>query len=202
MLLDHAALAFGLFRQLAITRFASCSLLVFPAPIPVYECLLSAYDAIHTDGIEREAVSSLCLQLLVSKSAMLQDYFGIDINGDGSLVSIPDLLPGYTPCLHELPLFLWQLSQLPNWDEEEQCFGGISNCLGAFYAALPDEATIDASSSSYEERILGPKGQEILEQTFLPAIRQLLIPDRTYESLGIVSTLASLEQLYKIFERC
>jgi DNA mismatch repair protein MLH1 len=40
---------------------------------------------------------------------MLRDYFSIEIDDDGNLVSIPLLLKGYVPCLGKIPAFLLRL---------------------------------------------------------------------------------------------
>jgi hypothetical protein len=57
--------------------------------------------------------NALCCQiiekLLLDKRVMLRDYFSVDINDEGELVSIPMLLKGYSPCLGKLPSFLLRL---------------------------------------------------------------------------------------------
>lgn len=40
---------------------------------------------------------------------MLRDYFSLDINDEGELVSLPLLLKGYTPSMGKLPSFLLRL---------------------------------------------------------------------------------------------
>lgn len=40
---------------------------------------------------------------------MLRDYFSLEINDNGELVSIPLLLKGYMPCLGKLPGFLLRM---------------------------------------------------------------------------------------------
>jgi DNA mismatch repair protein MLH1 len=144
---------------------------------------------------------------LLKMSHMLRDYFRISINTDGQLTSLPELLHGYTPLAEELPAFLWRLSEV-SCDDERKCFDEIANVLGAFYSALPyelDASTAHESSNAslqYEERRLGIKGEETLLQVFMPAVKQLLIAPKDLEEMGFLHTLASLEQLYKVFERC
>jgi hypothetical protein len=48
-------------------------------------------------------------QVLMDKRVMLRDYFSLEINDDGGLVSIPLLLKGYSPPLGKLPMFLLRL---------------------------------------------------------------------------------------------
>lgn len=47
--------------------------------------------------------------LLLDKRTMLKDYFSLEINDAGELVTIPLLLKGYMPCLGKLPSFLLRL---------------------------------------------------------------------------------------------
>lgn len=60
--------------------------------------------------------------LLVSKAAMLGEYFSIDISPDGALIAIPELLPHYVPALVELPLFLLKLASDVSRTERRQLF--------------------------------------------------------------------------------
>lgn len=132
---------------------------------------------------------------------MLQEYFSICIDEEGNLVGLPELLKGYLPLLEEAPMFLWRLASLQQWNDEYACFDSIAHTLGLFYAALPVEGTLSETLHP-EERLLGPQGEATVVNTFLPAIRQLVISSNDYDDMSISVQLASLEQLYKIFERC
>lgn len=44
-----------------------------------------------------------------SKAEMLLEYFMIEIDSDGRIVSLPLLLESYTPNLDKLPLFILRL---------------------------------------------------------------------------------------------
>jgi hypothetical protein len=50
------------------------------------------------------------MALLVEKAPMLDEYFRISLNDRGELVSLPDLLEGYTPSPEALPTFLLRLA--------------------------------------------------------------------------------------------
>lgn len=57
-----------------------------------------------------EQLATNGLAVLVEKGPMLDEYFKVGITEDGMLVSLPDLLPGYTPSPEAIPLFLLRLA--------------------------------------------------------------------------------------------
>ena len=57
---------------------------------------------------------------------MLDDYFSLEIDNDGNLLSIPELLEGYVPFFGGLPIFLLRLATEVNWDDEEMCFKNLA----------------------------------------------------------------------------
>ena len=72
---------------------------------------------------------------------MLDEYYRISFDpsadeGRGALVSLPDLLPHFTPSPAGLPLFLLRLATEVNWEEEQVCFEGVATELGLFYSDL------------------------------------------------------------------
>jgi DNA mismatch repair protein MLH1 len=203
ILLDHAALSYGLFRQLSLRRFGVAPMITFKNSLDVREALEVVYDVLHgKDTVDKVEVIHAKTSLLCDKAMMLLEYFSIHIDEEGQLIGLPELLPAYTPLPDELPMFLWRLSSIP-WDGEYECFEAIFSEIGLLYCVLPDEMDGDELEPiTREERKLGPIGENILVNTFLPAIRHLLITSADYEDIGIVTQLASLEQLYKIFERC
>ena len=207
MLLDHAALAFSLFRQLALRRFACCPPITLDPPVDIKDYLSAAIQAAaDEDNLSSQALATevdSAYAVLAHHAPMLQAYFSIYIDASrGQLTGLPELLRGYHPLLEELPMFLWRLATQVSFKDEVECFDAIANKLAYYYAALPDESSASQIETPREERRLGPVGTDTVEQVFMPAVKQLLWSSRDYEELGIVSNLASLEQLYKIFERC
>jgi DNA mismatch repair protein MLH1 len=86
---------------------------------------------------------------------MLDEYFRIGFDtaadeGHGALISLPDLLPSYTPSPAALPLFLLRLATEVDWEEEQPCFEGVATELGLFYSDL---------SVHYEEGVEEEKGK-------------------------------------------
>ena len=57
---------------------------------------------------------------------MLDDYFSLEIDEEGNLHSIPDLLEGYVPFFGGLPIFLLRLATEVDWDDEQTCFENLA----------------------------------------------------------------------------
>ena len=60
---------------------------------------------------------------------MLDDYFCLEIDEEGNLLSIPQLLDGYIPHFGGLPIFLLRLATEVDWEDEEACFGNVAEEL-------------------------------------------------------------------------
>ena len=56
------------------------------------------------------SLSQHVVEFLKTKSDMLLEYFSLEIDGDGHIVSLPLLLESYTPNLDKLPLFILRLA--------------------------------------------------------------------------------------------
>lgn len=200
-MLDHAALAYSLFRQLSIRRFGTCPVVRIEPDVDLLAYLRASYEAfVSSEDVEqRDDDARRRTELLVSKGPMLREYFSICVSEDGKLQGLPELLRGYRALDEELPHFLWNLSSIREWDSEQRCFGEVARVLGLYYSALPVEEEV---AGALEQRVLGPRGDDIVKNVILPAVKQLLVVPNDLEDIGVITQLASLEQLYKIFERC
>ena len=117
-----------------------------------------------------------------------------------------------------------------DWEDEQCCFEGIACELGWLYALLPpdldDGAEVDvdadddargggkgggdAASDAAAAAVLAraratsvsPAADAMLRHTLFPAFRRLLMPPREFATERTVVQLASLDRLYRVFERC
>ena len=151
---------------------------------------------------------------------------------DASLVGIPEILPYYTPPLLAIPLFLHDLCTTVDWTNEERCLHGVARSLANWYRIQPgmyidaeteaeaetngkaeveakDEhaaegigvAAVVGGGASVEDEL--PRAVRwCIEHSLFPACRRPFHPPRHWLSDGTLTQLASLENLYKIFERC
>ena len=88
---------------------------------------------------------------------MLDEYFGMKVDEDGNLSTLPLLLREFTislkmqfvllittyylgcaekfePDVNDMPLFVWRLMTEVNWRDEKECFWGICSEIAKFYA--------------------------------------------------------------------
>ena len=86
----------------------------------------------ESDG-EKEDLADGVVSLLVDKKDMLNDYFSLEIDDNGQILSIPMLLEGYVPDLNHFPMFVLRVATNVDWDEEESCFDTFCKELATFY---------------------------------------------------------------------
>ena len=146
---------------------------------------------------------------LAEKRGLLLDYFSIDISEDGSLLhALPALLVGHTPCPLYLPTFLLRLATAVDWDDEKSCFHDISMELSILYSRFELVIDVESLEEPAAERSCGlalsASAKVALQNLFVPAFKQLLIPPRSVvsDSTTSIVEVTRLEKLYKVFERC
>lgn len=127
---------------------------------------------------------------------MLEEYFSFTLTDNGELTSLPLLLHGYTPDLSKLPLFLMRLGPQVCWTKERECFESFLRELAYFYAAANpiDDAKGNEESSERAERWQ-------IEHTIFPCMRRYLQAPKSLLERDVVQ-VASLPDLYRVFERC
>ena len=147
---------------------------------------------------------------------MLSEYFCLAITDEGLVQTLPLILKGYTPNLDKLPLLLMRLgpqvksvapppqisadlllcSQV-DWTEEERCFESILRELAYFYIPGP----LDGTPATPEETEESKAERWQIEHILFPAMRKYLIPPKSLLERDVVQ-VASLPDLYRVFERC
>jgi DNA mismatch repair protein MLH1 len=147
---------------------------------------------------------------------MLSEYFCLTITDEGLVQTLPLILRGYTPNLDKLPLLLMRLGPqvesvallhkhplnfLPyfqvDWTDEERCFESILRELAYFYIPGP----LDGTPASPEETEESKAERWQIEHILFPAMRKYLVPPKSLLERDVVQ-VASLPDLYRVFERC
>jgi DNA mismatch repair protein MLH1 len=142
----------------------------------------------------------------------------MDITVNGLVESIPRLLRRYTPDLDRLPLFLMRLGPevccvpVPshgetmlnrvmqvNWTDEAECFRTFMRELAYFYipGPLPSEAPQVNDLELDTEKLERWQIQHVL----FPAMRKYFVAPKKVLDADVVQ-VASLPDLYRVFERC
>lgn len=77
------------------------------------------------DG-SKEEVAPLVQQLLMDKADLLKECFGVEVDSEGHVCALPQLIEGHSPDLDRLPYFVLQLARDVDWEEEKACFRGLA----------------------------------------------------------------------------
>jgi DNA mismatch repair protein MLH1 len=134
---------------------------------------------------------------VLSKRELIKEYFNMDITAAGAVASIPLLLRRYTPDLGRLPLFLMRLGPQVDWTNEANCFRTLMRELAYFYipGPLPAESAVEADLDA--TRLERWQIQHVL----FPAMRKYFVAPKKVLDADVVQ-VASLPDLYRVFERC
>ncbi|XP_031503809.1 DNA mismatch repair protein MLH1 isoform X2 [Nymphaea colorata] len=203
-----------------------------PAPLPQLmlmeledQELASACQ--ESDG-EKDKIVKMNTELLKQKSEMLMEYFCLEIDQAGNLSKLPVIIDQYTPDMDRLPQFVWRLSNDVDWDDERNCFQSVAAVLADFYAMHPpllpnpsgeglqfykknlERSGQDdcLSSDVINEELVGvaetawSQREWTIQHVLFPSMRLFLKPNNQMATDGTFVQIATLEKLYRVFERC
>ncbi|KDQ10268.1 hypothetical protein BOTBODRAFT_36380 [Botryobasidium botryosum FD-172 SS1] len=206
-LVNHGALAEELFYQLGLRQFGNFRRLKLD-PAPPLRTLISlavaTEEGIKEQGLDCDTVTDTIVEILTERREMLDEYFSLLINENGELESLPMLLPEYTPNLDRLPLFLMRLGPQVDWSSEAGCFRTFFQELAFFY--IPGPMPDDPEESQQPQEDGANRTAETLERwqiqhVLFPAMKKYLSSPKTLLDRDVVQ-VASLPDLYRVFERC
>lgn len=142
---------------------------------------------------------------------MMKEYFSIVIDKKGNLKSLPILLGNndilliialryymkiiylfsdkYFPFEGGLPIYILRLSTEVDWTTEQPCFQNICRETARYFSEMnPIHNTYD--------------WKYVTEHILYPAIKESLLPPKHFAHDSTILQIASLPNLYKVFERC
>ena len=96
-------------------------------------------------------------------------------------------IENYFPSQGEIPLYILRLSTEVNWLKEKPCFEDLCRETAKFYSHL------DVTEDNWKH---------VTEHILFTAIKESLLPPKTFRSDSTILQIASLPELYKVFERC
>ena len=213
LLLDMRRLSQDFFCQQLYFEFGNLGVLRLSEPASLEELARLALMCPSSgwrpqDGSQQE-LANFAARLLREKAAMLWDYFSLQIDEEGHLVALPLLLEGYVPDLDALPLYVLRLATEVEWDQEEACFRTFCHETARFYAAKPTLfANQEETKKNKEKDDDGDDDEEeetwrwCAEHVLFKVLRTSYLPNSKLENDGSMLQVASLPELYKVFERC
>ncbi|BGP34824.1 DNA mismatch repair protein Mlh1 [Rhodotorula toruloides] len=199
-IVDHAAISEELFYQLGLRQFGRFSRIKLQPPQDLRKLVQLAVDRASGEAAVKPAphkvVERVC-SILHGARAMLDEYFSFSISDDGKIKSLPLVLPGYSPDMNKLPLFLLRIGAHVDWEREKPCFATFLRELAFFYSpAPPPTAPLTTPSQDQLEA-----QKRTIQHVLFPAAKQYLVPPERLLKKDIVLA-TSLEALFRVFERC
>ncbi|CAH1641501.1 unnamed protein product [Spodoptera littoralis] len=195
-LCDTTKFAEELFYETLLYDFQNFGLIKLSSPLPLEELFVLGLSSQESNwdpelGDMRDMAQQMT-ELLVGKRNMLYEYFSFEMNSNGELLALPLLLDGHTPFMGALPTYLVRLVTEVNWDSEKECFESFSRQTAIFYSQPNPDPNPDSLRSEQWRQ----------EHVLFPAIRRNFLPPTSFVHNGAILQIASLNDLYKVFERC
>ncbi|XP_067277765.1 DNA mismatch repair protein Mlh1 [Pseudorasbora parva] len=202
-MLNTTKLSQELFYQILIYDFGNFGVLRLSNPAPLYDLAMLALDSEESGWSEedgpKEGLAQYIVDFLKQKTEMLEEYFSLEIDGEGNLTGLPMLLDNYTPAMEGLPMFILRLATEVNWDREKECFHHFSIECSHFYS-IRKRYTLEPDAEDTQDAEMS--WQWKVEHVLFKALRSLFSPPKHFSEDGSVLQIASLPELYKVFERC
>lgn len=179
--------------QMLLFNFGNLGSISLNPPISIAELAsLALHDPengwTEDDGPIAELTERI-IEILVAKAPIMREYFSLSINKEGLLESIPIVIEDYTPSVVHLPTYVLRLATEVEWDEEQECFQSLCRETAEYYAKIA--LTKDDQEYKWET-----------EHAIYPAIKQYLLPPKSFGKNGSILQIANLPELYRVFERC
>ncbi|XP_049293276.1 DNA mismatch repair protein Mlh1 [Anopheles funestus] len=186
-------LAAELFYQLLLFNFGNFERLTFSEPLElkrlVHLALADPSSGYTEEDGPVDELADVIVEKLVDKAPILSDYYNLSIRKDGYLESLPKLLDNYIPSVVFLPMYIVRLATDVEWDDEMEFFQTFSRETAHFFSRI----ALTKPTKEYRWE---------LEHVIYPAVRNQLIPPKEFSKNGCLLQLASLPELYRVFERC
>ncbi|KAI0252858.1 DNA mismatch repair protein [Lactifluus subvellereus] len=215
-LVNHGALAEELLYQLGLRQFGNLPRLKLDPPAPLRPLITLAVDTEQNTELSKltkpQIVDSIT-HILISRRDMLREYFSLGITVEGMVDSLPVLIQDFTPNLDKLPLFLMRLGPQVNWNSELECFDTFLRELAYSYVPGPGPLANPSSPADSGENVGGNHAHAAtsqqeeasekwqIEHVLFPAMKWYLAAPKSHLTRDVVQ-IASLPELYRVFERC
>ncbi|XP_050421498.1 DNA mismatch repair protein Mlh1 [Adelges cooleyi] len=195
-----------MFYQITLYEFGNFGVIKFSNPLSLYELIklgLEQPESEYQSGEDKpkEDLARDATEIIMSRALMLNDYFSIEIDDDENILSLPLLLEGYLPDLDGLPLYLLRLASEVDWSNEKECFRTFCRETARFYVMHPwKQQSCDTDDISD----VAPDNNWTwnMEHMLFPSLRKSFQPPKRFLEDGTLLQIASLPEMYKVFERC
>jgi len=217
-LLNMVTLSKELVYQEVFHRFGDFDRIKLSSPLPLFNVFMIALDSPLSgwkeENGEKDTIAKRLTNDMLERSEMLREYFSIDLDEEGNLLSLPQVIDDYIPQLKYLPLFILWICTEVEWEYEVECFEGIARQIADFYCVQPETIyTTDPNNKplAYQKPLSTNGGDDVdsghscewvIQHIIFPHLRKNFFPPKGFSNDGTIIQIAQLENLYKIFERC
>lgn len=185
LLMNYRLVISHMFYQVCLRQAGGMPLLALPERQP-----LKLLIEIARPYAEKEEIDN-AVKNLIHNIGILDSLFSIGITIDGYLLHVPHLLNGFTPEPHALPEFLSLIANI-GFDDSKLCYHQCATHIALFYTSSLPHIAENTSSAEID----------FVNRVMMPAIKCHLQPQRSFVGEKLFVEIASLDQLYKVFERC
>ncbi|XP_044272404.1 DNA mismatch repair protein Mlh1 [Tribolium madens] len=184
-----------LLYQFILYNFQNFGFINFAKPLPVYDLALQALELSEVgwtpeDG-EKTDLAQKITDILTKNGEMLNEYFSLNIDEGGQLVSLPLILDNYTPDIAGLPVYIVRLATEVNWETEKECFDTVAKETALYYSKMSENSKWETNDWKW-----------VTEHVVYAAVKEYFIPPKKFTENVAVLEIANLPNLYKVFERC
>ena len=187
--------------QIALYGFSNFGVIPLDPGLSVFELLSIGLDQCKDEfKIEergKEIIVKEARELIVGMRLMLEEYFSILIDEEGTLTGLPVFIPGYMPNTQKLAIFLAELGLKVDYSEEKECFRDLAHILSDFYSftGIGDDQTEAEYYHCVEHFLFAELSHSI-------GLSEWIEIQKPATGLPCIREIANLKELYKIFERC
>lgn len=153
----------------------------------------------------RQLLARKVADAIVEMRFMLEEYFSIIVDENGTITALPNMIPGYLPNLEKLAVFILDLGGSVDYSSEKECFEGVCRVLAEFYAftGISDGQSEEDYYHQVQHFLFAELGNCIGLRSWTatqadPDGKDSILLSR----LPCIREVANLQELYKIFERC
>ncbi|KAJ6645375.1 DNA mismatch repair protein Mlh1 [Pseudolycoriella hygida] len=181
-----------IFYQILIFDFENFGKIIFDPPLSVRDLAILALKSEQSSWTPKDGpiddLATKVVDVLTQQSGPLKHYYNLVIK-DGMLHSLPLLLEKHKPSLCFLPRYIFRLVTEVQWHDEKEFFKTFSRETAKFYSDI-------AKTSPANE------WNWLVEHVIYPACKNNFMPPQHFSTNKTFLEIASLPNLYKVFERC
>ncbi|KAI0988636.1 hypothetical protein GJ496_004155 [Pomphorhynchus laevis] len=158
-----------------------------------HQLMLDDYFSIQLDLLNDNNTSSMQTCSSINRSDDEIQHFQ-QLPYDLLLVTLPDLIPGYTPQLSCIPYFLCRLALKVNWQCEKDCLHDIAKELILLYKFRNIHKPTSENDKQSEQN------EDCVFKYIFPMIKQQFKPSLPFTEY--FQSIVRIPDLFKVFERC